>query len=47
MILKKIVDDRTKTGRREEDALQFLMDQGDSLMDIITVSFRFHIDHDR
>lgn len=40
MILKSIVDDRNKTGRREEDALQFLMDQGDKLIDIITVSTR-------
>lgn len=38
MIIKNIVDDRKKTGRREEDALQFLLDQNDSMLDIITVS---------
>lgn len=39
MLVKNIVDDRKKTGRREEDALQFLIDQGDSLLNIITVSY--------
>lgn len=38
MIIKNIVDDRAKTGRREDDALQFLIDQDDSLLDMITVS---------
>lgn len=36
-IFKKIVDDRTKTDRREEDPLQFLMDLGDDISSIITV----------
>ncbi|KAI5365207.1 Putative cytochrome P450 [Septoria linicola] len=35
-IFKKIVDDRNKTGRKEDDALQYLMDQGDNIVDIIT-----------
>jgi cytochrome P450 len=35
MILKGIVDTRKKTGTRGEDALQYLMDQGDSLMEMI------------
>lgn len=36
MIFKKVVDDRRKEGREEEDALQYLMDQGDNITDIIT-----------
>ncbi|KAK4542279.1 hypothetical protein LTR36_006932 [Oleoguttula mirabilis] len=36
MILKRVVDARTKEGRREDDALQYLMDQGDNITDIIT-----------
>lgn len=39
MIFKRIVDDRKRTGRREDDALQFLLDQGDDLTHIITASF--------
>lgn len=35
-IFKKIVDNRTATGAREDDALQFLMDHGDNITDIIT-----------
>lgn len=38
-IFQNIIDDRKKTGRRETDALQSLMDQGDSTLQIITVSF--------
>jgi len=38
MIFKKIVDERRKTGRKEDDALQFLIDQGDDIKSIITVS---------
>lgn len=38
MLIQGIVEDRKKSGRREEDALQFLIDQGDSLIDMITVS---------
>lgn len=37
MILKNIIDKRTKEGRREDDALQYLLDQGDDLYKIITV----------
>lgn len=37
MIFKKIIDDRAATGRREDDPLQFLLDQGDSVTEIITV----------
>lgn len=36
MIFKRIVDARNAQGRREEDALQYLMDQGDNITDIIT-----------
>ncbi|QIX02177.1 hypothetical protein AMS68_007694 [Peltaster fructicola] len=36
MIFKKIVDARAKEGRREDDALQFLIDQGDDITKIIT-----------
>ena len=38
MIFQKIVNQRKKTGRRENDALQFMMDQGDSMERIIGVS---------
>ena len=37
MIFKKVIDDRKKEQRREDDALQYLLDQGDSLTDIIQV----------
>ncbi|KAF2163477.1 hypothetical protein M409DRAFT_26089 [Zasmidium cellare ATCC 36951] len=36
MIFKNIIDDRRKTARREEDALQYLIDNGDSITDILT-----------
>lgn len=38
MMFKSIMDDRTKNGRREEDPLQYLMDLGDDVTRIITVS---------
>lgn len=38
MIYKNIVEERKKAGRREEDALQYLLDLGDSVQEIITVS---------
>ena len=38
MILKNVVDERKKEDRRENDALQYLIDQGDSVTDMITVS---------
>lgn len=37
-ILKGIVDKRKKTGQRENDTLQYLMDQGDDLGKMIGVS---------
>ena len=37
MILKKIIDKRKQEGRREDDTLQYLLDQGDDLYKIITV----------
>lgn len=37
MIFKNLVDTRMKTGRREEDALQYLIDQGDSIEKMIAV----------
>lgn len=33
----KIVGDRKKSGRKEDDSLQFMIDQGDSIKDIISV----------
>lgn len=38
MLFKGFVDDRQRTGRREDDALQFLLDAGDDLKMVITVS---------
>jgi len=36
MIFKQIVDSRNQTGHRDDDCLQFLMDQGDTITDMIT-----------
>jgi len=36
MIFKRVVDGRNQSGIKEDDALQYLMDQGDSVTDIIT-----------
>ena len=36
-IFNKIAEDRRKTGRRGEDALQFLLDSGESMVKILTV----------
>ncbi|RMY69600.1 hypothetical protein D0863_06348 [Hortaea werneckii] len=36
MIFKRIVDARHAEGRREDDGLQYLLDQGDNITDIIT-----------
>ena len=45
MIIKRVVEARKKEDRREDDALQYLIDQGDSITDMITVcvvdSYRF------
>lgn len=38
MIFQKIVKGRKATGHREEDALQYLLDQGDDMNMIISVS---------
>ena len=43
MIVGRIVNQRKKTGKREDDALQFMIDQGDDLTRIITVSGRKHV----
>jgi len=37
MIFKNIVDERKKTGKRRDDPLQFLIDEGDSMERIIEV----------
>jgi hypothetical protein len=37
MILKRIVEERKRTGRRRDDPLQYLIDQGDSMAKIIQV----------
>lgn len=37
MIFKNIIDKRAKEGRREDDTLQYLIDQGDDVTKIITV----------
>jgi sterol 14-demethylase len=37
MIFQKLVSTRQTTGRREEDALQYLIDQGDDIKMIIAV----------
>ena len=38
MLFQSIVNNRKKTGQRDEDALQFLIDQGDDVAKIIGVS---------
>lgn len=40
-VFKDIKDDREKTGRREDDALQELMDIGDSTKFTLEVSYPF------
>jgi hypothetical protein len=40
MLLSKIVEARKKEGRREPDALQMLIDQGDNMVEIVGVRFR-------
>lgn len=37
MIIKKIVEERNKTGKRGDDPLQYLIDQGDNMPRIIEV----------
>ncbi|KAI5199546.1 cytochrome P450 6A1 [Aureobasidium subglaciale] len=36
MVFKNIIEDRVKTGRKEEDPLQFLIDKGDNVKEILT-----------
>lgn len=36
MVFKKIIDDRAKTGHKEDDPLQFLIDKGDNVKEILT-----------
>jgi hypothetical protein len=36
--LAKIIEDRKKAGRREEDALQYLLDQGQDVREVVSVS---------
>jgi cytochrome P450 len=38
MIFRRIVNERKRTGKREDDALQFMIDQGDDVRKIISVS---------
>ena len=38
MTLKKIIEVRKNTGRVEDDALQILLDNGDGVLEIVTVS---------
>lgn len=39
-IFANLVEERRKTGRRDDDALQYLIDQGDDTLHIITVSVK-------
>jgi cytochrome P450 len=36
MVFKGIIEDRAKTGRKEDDPLQFLIDKGDNVKEILT-----------
>ncbi|KAJ8603560.1 hypothetical protein MRB53_042103 [Persea americana] len=38
MMFKAVADERAKTGRRRDDAMQFLFDQGDQMIDFIRFS---------
>lgn len=38
MIFNKIIEERKRTGKRADDPFQFLIDQGDDVIKIITVS---------
>lgn len=40
MIFQQIVNKRKRTGKRENDALQFMIDQGDDVVKIISVSIK-------
>lgn len=37
MIIKKIIDDRVATGKKKEDSLQYMLDMGDNIVQIIEV----------
>jgi len=41
MIFRRCVDERRRTGRREEDAMQFLIDEGDSVRQMVEVGYSF------
>src|ERR1700761_3572434 len=43
MIFQNIVNQRKKTGTRYEDPLQYLIDKGDSMRDIIAVSKNVYV----
>jgi len=47
MIFKKIVDERQRADRRDHDALQFMMDHGDDIRTIITVSITIEYGHNK
>jgi len=47
MIFRKIVDERKRTDRRDHDALQYMMDHGDDIRTIITVSITIEYDHNK
>lgn len=38
MIFKRVADERRRTGRRDEDAMQYMIDAGDDNMQMLTVS---------
>jgi sterol 14-demethylase len=38
MVFNNLITDRKKHNRTEDDAMQYLLDQGDNVVDIITVS---------
>ena len=42
-IVKRLMNDRKNTGRREDDALQHLMDMGDDIKFVIQVHCRVHV----
>lgn len=47
MIIQRIVAQRKKTGKREDDALQYMIDQGDDVNRIISVGSRSNVKTER
>ena len=45
MIFNQVINERKKHNRSEDDSLQYLLDQGDNLVDIITVSSEVNAFH--